>query len=87
MLTENKATNTEEAVHRIQPPSYYFLQVWRNFANQKIECPVCGSGEGDTFRTDGERKDLRFVSFLRLREKQSRKEIPLGDTTTESDPS
>lgn len=58
MPTENEATNTEEAMHWIQLPSYYFLQVWCDFANQKIECPVRGGGEGDTFRTDGERKDL-----------------------------
>jgi hypothetical protein len=60
-------------MHRIQLPSYYFLQVWRNFANQKIECPVRGSREGDTFRADIERKDLPIrVSFHTLR-KQSRK--------------
>jgi hypothetical protein len=58
MLTEDKATNTEEAMHRIQLPSYYFLQDGGNFANQKIERPVRGSGEGDTLRTEGEGKDL-----------------------------
>jgi hypothetical protein len=45
-------------MHRIQLPSYYFLQEGRNFSNQKVERPVRGSGEGDTLRTDGERKDL-----------------------------
>ena len=39
-------------MHRVQLPSYYLLQERRNFANQKIERPVCGSGEGDALRTD-----------------------------------
>jgi hypothetical protein len=60
-LTEDKATNTEEAMHWIQPPSYYFLQVGRNFANQKVERPVRCSGDGDTLRTDGEGKDLLLI--------------------------
>ena len=72
-------------MHRIQLPSYYFLQIWRNFANQKIECPVRGSREGDTFRADIERKDLpiRELSYT----KKAIPEIPLGDITTELDPS
>lgn len=48
-------------MHRIQLPSYYFLQGGRNFANQKIERPVRGSGEGDTLRTEGEGKDLLLI--------------------------
>jgi hypothetical protein len=48
-------------MHRIQLPSYYFLQGGRNFANQEIERPVRGSGDGDTLRTDGEGKDLLLI--------------------------
>jgi hypothetical protein len=48
-------------MHRIQLPGYYFLQDGRNFANQKIERPVRGSGEGDALRTDGEGKDLLLI--------------------------
>jgi hypothetical protein len=61
MLTENKAANTEETVHRIQFPGYFFLQVGCNFANQKVEGPVRRGGERDTFCTDGEGKYLRYV--------------------------
>ena len=73
MLTEDKATNTKEAMHRIQLPSYYFLQVWRNFANQKIECPVRGGRQGNTFRTDAERKNLPIRELSWAKKKASRK--------------
>jgi hypothetical protein len=61
MLTENKAANTEEAMHRIQFPGYYFLQVGCDLANQEVEGPVRRGGGRDTFCTDGERKYLRRV--------------------------
>ena len=73
-------------MHRIQLPSYYFLQGGRNFANQKIERPVCSSREGDTLRTDGKGKNLLLMSVF-LGQVESNLGIPLGDTTTESDPS
>ena len=74
-------------MHRIQLPSYYFLQGGRNFANQKIERPVRGSREGDTLRADGEGKDLLLSMSVSLCQVKSNPGIPLGDTTTESDPS
>jgi hypothetical protein len=66
MLTENKTTNTEEAMHRIQFPSDHFLQVGGNFTNQEVEGPVRCGGERDTFRTDCERKYLGLVRTSKL---------------------
>ena len=71
MLTENKAANTEESMHRIQFPSYNFLQIGCDFANQKVEGPVRRSGERDTFRTDSERKNLGCVRLLELERVQT----------------
>ncbi len=45
MLTDDKATNTKKAMHWIQSPRYYFLQIGRGFSNQKVESPVRRSGK------------------------------------------
>jgi hypothetical protein len=42
-LTKNEAADTKKSVHGVQTPLDKLLEVWRDFSNKEVKCPVRGS--------------------------------------------